>query len=411
MFSTNAKPRSYDNVFSSFRPLPKELLYEIAAHLQVKDVLSFCLVCREFHQLGLAILYKTIQNINSRCLDTLASNDRNKLAVKTLALPSQVNNQLDSGCTWLNPKQILHSSVEECTLDVKAASILPSLYNLQNLSVPPFSAIYAHPLSQCHFWNLHTLSYAMPITQPIASFLMRNSTLVNLTFDCYLPFFQNLVLRPIALPQLRYLDGNPQIMKLFVQNAPLETVYINWNYERSKGEVLDEALDLLALHCSTTLNELGVYRNTFRQCTCNNQVLVKISEKVPHITKLGLNGINISDGFIDTINSSLSHFKNLKSLDMDQHPTHAVSPPRFIGSTKLDYDQDEGIILSWASDNCCPTLRNCRLPNGILWSFRFSRLWLPSLSTVPQRKYLLKHATRWREARLQAVGLNNEDTL
>ncbi|KAJ3746439.1 hypothetical protein DFH05DRAFT_945414 [Lentinula detonsa] len=415
MYLANGKPRSsYDfgNVFQPFCSLPKELLHEITAYLPVNDIVSFCLVCKEFNQLGLNILYKAIQNVSSRCFDTLACNSRNARAVKTLVLPSQVNNQVDIGCTWLGPQENVHDpSLERPSEDVKAASILPHLSGLQNLFVPSFSAIYTQSLSQCDFPNLQIFSFSMPITQPIASFISRNNSIVSLTFDCYLPFFQNCVLRPITLPQLRYLSGNPQIIKIFAQHAPLETVHIDWKYERARIAVLDDALGFLALHCCTTVKELGVHRNTFRQCTCNNQILVNISEKFPRIIKLGLNGIDISNGSIVMVNTALSRFECLKYLNLDQHPPSAVGPPRLVGSTQLDYDRDEALILSWTSDNCCSELQECQLPNGILWCLRGPKLWLPLLSTVPQRKSLLLDASKWRECRAEAAGLDIRDLL
>ncbi|GAW03353.1 hypothetical protein LENED_005073 [Lentinula edodes] len=157
--------------------------------------------------------------------------------------------------------------------------------------------------------------------------------------------------------------------------------------------ILDEALSFLAIHCSLTLQELDVYRNTFRQSTCNTQILVKISEKLPGITKLGLNDIDISNRPI--VDNAFSHFKYLESLNMDHHPPNAIRSPRLFSSVEPDYNQDEAMILSWASDECCPALRKCRLPNGIQWSLHGPKLWFPLLSSVPQRKALLLNASKW----------------
>ncbi|KAJ3909607.1 hypothetical protein F5879DRAFT_932766, partial [Lentinula edodes] len=376
MYPAHAKP-SCDNL--PLDSLPTELLHEIAAYLSVKDVLSFSRVCKEFNLLSLDILYKKIHKVKSQCLNTIAYNSRTARAVKTFVLPTQINNQPDRVCTWLGSGDSVDVLLPaESAADVKAASILPTLSNLQDLSVPSFSPIYVEALSQCHFPNFRVLSYAMPITQPITTFLSRSTTLVSLTFDCYLPFHRNLVPRSIALPELRCLSGSPQVIKLFAEHAPLQNVHIDWKYERAKMGILDEALSFLAIHCSLTLQELDVYRNTFRQSTCNTQILVKISEKLPGITKLGLNDIDISNRvglfFISNIedfdaviqpivDNAFSHFKYLESLNMDHHPPNAIRSPRLFSSVEPDYNQDEAMILSWASDECCPALRKCRLPS------------------------------------------------
>ncbi|KAF8830186.1 hypothetical protein HHX47_DHR2000756 [Lentinula edodes] len=391
MYPAHAKP-SCDNL--PLDSLPTELLHEIAAYLSVKDVLSFSRVCKEFNLLSLDILYKKIHKVKSQCLNTIAYNSRTARAVKTFVLPTQINNQPDRVCTWLGSGDSVDVLLPaESAADVKAASILPTLSNLQDLSVPSFSPIYVEALSQCHFPNFRVLSYAMPITQPITTFLSRSTTLVSLTFDCYLPFHRNLVPRSIALPELRCLSGSPQVIKLFAEHAPLQNVHIDWKYERAKMGILDEALSFLAIHCSLTLQELDVYRNTFRQSTCNTQILVKISEKLPGITKLGLNDIDISNRPI--VDNAFSHFKYLESLNMAHHPPNAIRSPRLFSSVEPDYNQDEAMILSWASDECCPALRKCRLPNGIQWSLHGPKLWFPLLSSVPQRKALLLNASKW----------------
>ncbi|KAJ4496149.1 hypothetical protein C8J55DRAFT_495898 [Lentinula edodes] len=363
MYPAHAKPGcpSCDNL--PLDSLPTELLHEIAAYLSVKDVLSFSRVCKKFNLLSLDILYKKIHTVKSQCLNTIAYNSQIARAVKTFVLPTQINNQPDDRvCTWLGSEDTADVLLPaELAADVKAASILPTLSNLQNLSVPSFSPIYVEPLSQCHFPNFRVLSYAMPITQPITTFLSRSTTLVSLTFDCYLPFHRNLVPRSIVLPELRCLSGSPQVIKLFAEHAPLQNVHIDWKYERANMGILDEALSFLAIHCSLTLQELDVYRNTFRQSACNTQILVKISEKLCGITKLGLNDINTPNSPI--VNNALSHFKYLESLNMDQHPPNAVRSPRLFSSVEPDYNQDEAMILSWASDERCPALRKCRLPS------------------------------------------------
>lgn len=182
---------------------------------------------------------------------------------------------------------------------MKAALILPLLSNLQDIFVPPLSTIYAQPLSQCAFPRLRSLSYSMPITPPISLFLSRNTSIVSLTFDCYLPFRLDAD-QPhnwIILHQLRYLSGNPHIIKLFAKHAPLETVHINWKFERQKTEVFDEAMSLLAKHCSSTLKEVSAYRSLFRlpPGTNNTQLLVKVSAKLPHIVKFGFNNVGLNN--------------------------------------------------------------------------------------------------------------------
>ncbi|KAJ4490348.1 hypothetical protein J3R30DRAFT_70719 [Lentinula aciculospora] len=390
MYPISARPRPAYYVLPSLDSFPRELLYEIAVYLPAKDVPSFCLVCKEFNLLSLDILYKRILNVNSRCLDTLAYKLGAARAVKTLVLPAQINKELDRVCTWLGEDNAYVSKPEDPTVDLKAASILPFLYNLQDLSVPSFSNIYTQPLSQCHFPYLRNLSYAMPITHPIALFLSRNTTLVSLTFNCYLPLKHNLACQAIAIPQLRYLSSNPQVIKLFAKGAPLETVHIDWKFERAKMEVLDETLEILAL-----------------QCTYNTEILVKVSEQLPRIVKLGLNSIDISDRL--TVDNAFSRFEYLEHLNMDQHPPNAVRPPQLL--TKPDYDRDEAMIILWTSDEYRSTLRECRLPNGILWSLRQPNLWLPSLSTVPQRKSILLDASKWCKRRCTRVDQTDDELI
>lgn len=182
---------------------------------------------------------------------------------------------------------------------MKAALILPLLSNLQDIFVPPLSTIYTQPLSKCDFPRLRSLSYAMPITPAISHFLSRNISLVSLTLDCYLPFRVDAdqLHNRIALHQLHYLSGNPHIIKLFAQHAPLETVHINWKFERQKTEAFDEAVSFLAKHCSSTLKEVSAYRSLFRLPSGmnNTQLLVKVSAKLPHIMKFGFNGLELDN--------------------------------------------------------------------------------------------------------------------
>ncbi|KAF5392675.1 hypothetical protein D9757_000947 [Collybiopsis confluens] len=402
--------------FATPRPssLPPELIHEIAGWLPVNDLISFCLVCHDVHSICTGILYRNIHTVKAQCFDTLVSNSQKAQAVRKLTLPAQINVEFETVCTWLEPvasEALLHH--EPTSTDIKASTILPLLPNLQNLSVPPFSAIYTPVLSECHFPHLRTFSYAMPITQPILLFLSRISTLVKLSLDCYLPFRSDSQIQDtrITLPNLQELSGNPQIVKIFAENAPLSRVSINWNFDRRNMDVLDQALECLAKYCSDTLKELVVYRSLFNQTTDNAPILFNVSSKLPSITRLGLNGVQLDPAIYTT----LSQIKHLDFLNMDYYPPGAIRPPR-CRSPNINHDQDEIVISSFSS--ACPTLRNCRLPStscppihnnlsrlknytdGVLWYLHAPGGWLPSLADAPRRKSLLSSISNWRSRRL-----------
>ncbi|KAF9078435.1 hypothetical protein BDP27DRAFT_1412424 [Rhodocollybia butyracea] len=373
----NAKPHTHLSV---------ELISLIAIALPVKDLLSFSLVCHDFQNLALGILYKDISShhVNDQCLSTLACNKRAARAVKSLILPIQLISAIEH-YTWLGelPED---PSLQNVAPGEKAVLLLPSLPNLQELSIPPLSAKYAQLLSQCTLPNLRVLSYDMPLKQPVLSFISRTTTLVSLSFNSFLPLHPDVSTQTTALPQLRHLSGSPQIVKLFAKHAPLNRVHIDWRYKRPKTDELDEALSVLAKYCSKTLEELAVHRSLFRSSTSNTNILIKVSERLPDITRLGLNGVQLEPK--STICKALSRFKYLEYLDMDQYPPSAVRPPRLYGSSESlapTYKQDEVLMLSWASDTSCPMLRECRLPNGVTWSLRGPKLWVP---TAPSKKYL-----------------------
>ncbi|KIK55537.1 hypothetical protein GYMLUDRAFT_837992 [Collybiopsis luxurians FD-317 M1] len=413
---TSATPRPFTNAF--FQYFPVELVREIVVLLEVKDILSLCLVCKDFHSVCIDILYKNIHTNKTQCFNTLASNVQNAKAVRNLTLPAQINIELDVVCNWLRENSSSSEALlfNKSTADVRAASVLPLLSNLRNLSVPPFSAIYTQALPECHFPLLRVFSYAMPITQPLVSFLSRTIAIVRLSLDSYIPFRSDLKFNElsIALPHLQHLTGNPQVVKLFAEHAPLATVHINWNFDRRNMQALEQALDSLASHCSSTLKEFAVYRNLFRQTGCNLQILSVICDKLPHITTLGLNGVQL-DANLSATQNALSRFTYLEYLDMDHHPFGAVRPPRS-RSFVVNWDQDEVTILSWAS--ACPTLKRSRLHStsfpsfyrntfwlkdprdGILWRFYRPDVWIPLLSTVPQRRTFLTSMHNWCSRRI-----------
>lgn len=101
-FKTTMITRYHPKRDDSFSSLPVELIHEIAEHLPVNDLLSFCLVCKEFHIISLRILYTNIQKPSRRCLNTLFSNVRTSQAVKTLALPAQTNTYVG----WIGPSDV-----------------------------------------------------------------------------------------------------------------------------------------------------------------------------------------------------------------------------------------------------------------------------------------------------------------
>ncbi|KAJ4000769.1 hypothetical protein F5050DRAFT_332684 [Lentinula boryana] len=195
----------------------------------------FCLVCKEFNQLGLDIL--SIQGYSEHQCPLFQhsrlrfSSKSSQNSSRSVALSKETYGGL--GC---------QSCLKSCLI---YPSFLRSVLSIRNHYLNAIS-----PISK--FFRIQRQSHNPSYPSS------RNNSIVSLTFDCCLPLFQNFVLRPIILPQLRYLLGSPQIIQVFAQRAPLETVRISWKYEHARIKVSDDALSFLALYCLTAVRELDI---------------------------------------------------------------------------------------------------------------------------------------------------------